>query len=123
MRRVLGGDEKDIVDIRHQHGVGADAVDELRNFYELKVHSGRIPDDISLTRAEYLRAQETDDFFLVLVGNVEQGNADPEILIITDPLSQMPMKPSGSVRLGGVRKANALRYTFRRADEEDDAPS
>jgi hypothetical protein len=75
------------------------------------------PDDISLTRAEYLRAQETDDFFLVLVGNVEQSDADPEILIITDPLNQLTMKPSGSVSLNGLRHANALRYAFRRPGE------
>ena len=58
VRRVLGGDEQEIVDIRHQHNVGADAVDQLRNFYELKIQSGSIPDEISLTRAEFLLAQE-----------------------------------------------------------------
>ena len=31
LRRVLGGDEEEIVDIRHQHNVGADAVDQLKN--------------------------------------------------------------------------------------------
>ena len=62
VRRVLGGDEKEVVDIRHQRNVGADAIDDLENFYELKVYSGKIPDDVSLTSAEYLRAQETDGF-------------------------------------------------------------
>lgn len=112
VRRILGGDEQVVIDIRHQHNVGADAIDELRNYFELKVHSGRIPDDISLTRDEYLRARDTDTFFLVVVGNVEQGDAGPEVLIITDPLSQLSMRPSGSVSLGGVRSAKALRYTF-----------
>jgi hypothetical protein len=116
VRRILGGDEQAVIDIRHQHNVGADAIDELRNFFELKVHSGRIPRDISLTRDEYLRARDTDDFFLVVVGNVEQGAADPEVLIITDPLGQLEMKPSGSVSLSGVRSAKALRYTFHRTN-------
>jgi hypothetical protein len=123
VRRVLGADEQEVIDIRHQRNVGADAVDKLRNFYELKVHSGKIPDDISLTRAEYLRANETEDFFLVLVGNVEEGESDPEILIISDPLNQLTMRPSGSVSLSGVRKANALRYAFRRSDEDIASPA
>jgi len=125
VRRVLGGDEEEIVDIRHQHNVGADAVDQLKNFFELKVYSGPIPDDVSFTRAEFLRARQTQDFFLVAIGNVEQGDAEPELRIITDPLCQLTMKPSGSVSLVGVRAAKALRYTFRSIEGEDedrDAP-
>jgi len=125
VRRVFGGDEEEIVDIRHQHNVGADAVDQLKNFFELKVYSGPIPDDVSFTRAEFIRARQTQDFFLVAIGNVEQGDADPELRIITDPLRQLTMKPSGSVSLVGVRAAKALRYTFRSSEGEDedrDAP-
>jgi len=118
VRRVLGGDEQEIVDIRHQHNVGADAVDQLRNFYELKVQSGPIPNEISLTRAEFLRAQETDDWFLVVVGNVERGEADPEVRIIPDALRQLTMKPPGPMTVAGVRSAKALRYTFRRPEPE-----
>lgn len=118
VRRVLGGDEQEIVDIRHQYNVGADAVDQLRNFYELKVQSGPIPDEISLTRSEFLRAQETDDWFLVVVGNVERGEADPEVRIIPDALSQLTMKPPGPMTIAGVRSAKALRYTFRRPEPE-----
>lgn len=120
VRRVLGGDNEDVIDIRHQHNVGADAIDKLDNFYELKVHSGAIPDSISLTRDEYLRARETEAFFLVVVGNVERSDANAEIRIITDPLSQLEMKPSGSVTLGGIRSAKALRYTFGTLDAETD---
>lgn len=119
VRRILGGDEQTVIDIRHQRSVGADAIDGLRNFFELKVHSGPIPNDISLTRDEYLLARETDDFFLVLVGNVEKSDADPEVLIVTDPLNQLTMKPSGSVSLSGVRSVKALRYTFRRVASDD----
>lgn len=116
VRRVLGGDEERVVDIRHQRNVGADAVDDLENFYELKVYSGKIPDDVSLTSAEYLRAQETDKFFLVLVGNVEDGEAVPELLIITDPIEQLTTRPAGSVRLTGRAQADVLSYKFRRRD-------
>jgi hypothetical protein len=120
VRRVLGGDEEEIVDIRHQHNVGADAVDQLKNFFELKVYSGPIPDEVSLTRAEFLRARETEDFFLVVIGNVELGDADPEVRVITDPLGQLTMQPTGSVSLAGVRASKALRYTFRGPDGEDE---
>ena len=120
VRRVLGGDEQEIVDIRHQHNVGADAVDQLSNFYELKVQSSSIPDEISLTRAEFLLAQETKDWFLVVVGNVEQGDAEPEVRIIPDALHQLTMKPQGSVTLAGVRSVKALRYSFRRRESDED---
>lgn len=112
VRRVLGGNEAQIVDIRHQRNVGADAVDDMENFFELKVYTGQIPDTISLTNAEFRRAQETEQFFLVAVGNVERGAKDPEVRIITDPLHHLSVLPQGSVNLGGVRDAKALRYTF-----------
>jgi hypothetical protein len=112
VRRVLGGDEEQIVDIRHQRNVGADAIDDLKNFFELKVYTGPIPDTISLTNSEYRRAQETAQFFLVAVGNVERGAKEPEVRIITDPLHHLSVLPQGSVNLGGVCGAKALRYTF-----------
>ncbi|MEP7763673.1 hypothetical protein [Sanguibacter sp. 25GB23B1] len=112
VRRVLGGNEAGIVDIRHQHNVGADAVDDLENFFELKVYAGPIPEVVSLTNSEFRRAQETEQFFLVVVGNVEQGEKGPEILIFTDPLNHLIVVPQGSMNLGGIRDAKALRYRF-----------
>ncbi|WBC08908.1 hypothetical protein [Micromonospora sp. WMMA1947] len=112
VRRVLGGDEEQIVDIRHQRNVGADAIDDLKNFFELKVYAGPIPETISLTSSEFRRAQETEKFFLVVVGNVEQGGRAPEVRIITDPLNHLSVLPQGSVNLGGIRDAKALRFTF-----------
>lgn len=112
VRRVLGGDEAGIVDIRHQRNVGADAIDDLENYFELKVYAGPIPDSISLTNSEFRRAQETEQFFLVVVGNVEQSDKTPVILIFTDPLNHLNVLPQGSVHLGGLRDARALRYTF-----------
>lgn len=117
-RVVLGGDNAGVVDIRHQHNVGADAVDELRNFYELKVHRGKIPPEVSFTRSEFLRAQATPGFFLVLVGNVERGDSDPEVIIITDPLHTLTTRPSGSVALHGVFSAPRLRIPLLRKSPE-----
>lgn len=112
VRRILGGNEEQVVDIRHQRSVGADAIDDLRNFFELKVYAGSIPDNVSLTSAEFRRAQETEQFFLVVVGNVERGIQCPEVRIITDPLNHLKVLPQGSVSLRGVRDAQSLRYTF-----------
>jgi hypothetical protein len=55
-RLVLGGDTDEIVDLRAQHGVGADAVDTLDRFFELKVHLGDEPDTIRLEESEIRRA-------------------------------------------------------------------
>lgn len=82
------------------------------NFFELKVHAGPIPESVSFTGAEFRRAQETEQFFLVVVGNVERGVKDPEVRIITDPLHHLRVLPQGSISLGGVRDAKSLRYTF-----------
>lgn len=112
VRQVLGGNASQIVDIRHQRNVGADAIDDLKNFFELKVYAGPVPETISLTNSEFRRAQETEQFFLVVVGNVEQSDKAPEILIIVDPLNHLTVLPQGSVNLGGIRDAKALRYTF-----------
>ena len=37
VRMVLASDDQRMVDLRGQHGLGADAVDELEQYFELKV--------------------------------------------------------------------------------------
>jgi hypothetical protein len=123
VRRVLAGDDDQVVDIRHQHGVGADAIDGLRRFYELKVHAEAEPDVIRLTNAEVERALSTPDFFLVVVSNVESGAGGPQVRIITDPLNQLDVAPSGSIELHGVRKSNGIRYHFETAASADATPA
>jgi hypothetical protein len=71
VRRVLGGSAKEIVNQRAQHGDGAYAVDELRQFYELKVAAGAEPDEIVLDDSQIPRALSTKDFCLVVVSGVE----------------------------------------------------
>jgi hypothetical protein len=112
VRHVLGGEEAGIVDIRNQHNVGADAIDDLQRFFELKVFQGNIPNTVRLTDSEVKRALSTKDFFLVLVGNVELGIDQPEVRIITDPLSQLAVEPTGTIQLSGVYNSQALVYSF-----------
>lgn len=104
-RMVLAGDEDEIADLRTQRGVGADAVDSLDRFFELKVHLGDEPDVIRLEESEIRRALSTPDFFLVVVSNVEGPDAHPKVRIIVDPVHQLTMTQSSAVSFTGVRSA------------------
>lgn len=116
LRMVLGSDHDEIEDLRAQHGVGADAIDELERFYELKVHALGEPDQITLTNAEVRRALTTKDFFLVVVSGVEGADACPKVRIIVDPLSHLQPAESGSITLTGIRGATSLTYDFTQTD-------
>ena len=76
-KKLFGSDREDMTDLRTQRGVGADAIDDLRRFFELKVHAGAEPDQVKLTNAEVRRALSTDDYFLVVVSDVEGADAVP----------------------------------------------
>jgi hypothetical protein len=117
VRRVLGSDADQIADLRAQHGVGADAVDELDQFYELKVSAGPEPDRVTLTDSEVQRALTEPGFFLVVVSEVEGSRACPKVRIIVDPLKQLHPADTGSVTLTGVREARSLLFEFERQDE------
>ncbi len=119
-RRVLSSDDKAIVDLRRERGVGADAMDELERFYELKVSAGAEPNEISLTSAEWQRARSSPHFFLVIVSGVEGADAKPTIRVISHPLQQLEQRPSGTVKLSGVTDATSLTYRFARSTTNDD---
>jgi hypothetical protein len=102
-RRVLASDADELVDLRTQRRVGADAIDELDRYFELKVYLGDEPDTIRLEESEFLRALSTPDFFLVIVSNVEKGSSQPRVRIIVDPVHQLRMTESSAVSFTGVR--------------------
>ena len=81
------------------------AVGQSDGQHGIPARARRYPLEVSVTRAEFFRAEQTEDFFLVVIGNVEQGDAHPELRVITDRLGQLAMEPSGSVSLEGVRAA------------------
>ncbi len=116
VRRVFTSDEKEIRDLRAQRGVGADAIDALDRFFELKVYAGLEPDRIVLEESQIRRAMSTPNFFLVVVSELEGENASPKVRIIIDPLSQLSMSESSSVIFTGVRSSQSVVYTF---DQED----
>ncbi|MER7540563.1 hypothetical protein ABTX77_38220 [Streptomyces sp. NPDC097704] len=112
VRRALALDETELRDLRAQRGLGADAVDELARFYELKTYGPAEPDTIQLTPAEFRRALESDDFFLVIVSGLEAGTAPTTVRIILDPLKHLPYRLSENVLVSGIRSAQSLVYPF-----------
>lgn len=118
LRRVMAADyDVTLTDVRHQPNVGADVVDNRGRYYELKVHGGAIPDTVKLENSQIQRALTTDEFYLVLVGGVEEGQGNPEVRITHDPLHHLAPEPHGAVHLSGVLSADiAVSWSFA-ADE------
>ncbi|MFD1275702.1 hypothetical protein [Streptomyces kaempferi] len=112
VRSALALDETELRDLRAQHGLGVDAVDELARFYELKTYGGTKPSTIQLTPAEFRRAVESEDFFLVVVSGLEEGTVPITVRIILEPLKHLPYRLSGNVLVSGIRGAQSLVYPF-----------
>ena len=117
LRILLSSDQNQIADIRTQRGVGADAVDELKKYYELKVSAGPEPNEVTLTDSEVQRALTTPDFFLVVVSNIEGADARPTVRVVVDPLNQLRPTERGSITLSGVPEAKSLVYHFAPFDD------
>lgn len=122
-RRVLASDDQDIIDIRAQRRVGADAFDERGRYYELKVSARDEPDQIRLTDSEVERAMSTPDFFLVVVSGLEGARAKPKVRVIVDPMRHLNVSSSSQVLLTGVHQAQSLVFDLAPSEEwVDDAP-
>ncbi len=119
LRMLLDTDGDEIVDLRAQRGVGADAIDQLGQFYELKVSAGAEPDQVSLTAAEVKRARTTPGFFLVVVSGIEGVDARPTVRVIVDPLGQLRPTDDRGMTLSGVRQAKSRVYRFATAADPD----
>ncbi|MGH8196460.1 MAG: hypothetical protein ACREQ8_19015 [Woeseiaceae bacterium] len=110
VRAVLRSDDSALVDLRSQRGVGADAIDELKRFYELKVYEGAEPNEIRLEPSQIERAKTTEGFFLVVVSNVEDGHGNAKVRIISEPLAHLERIETRAVSFSGVREAASLVY-------------
>ncbi|WP_345961628.1 hypothetical protein ABDE16_03580 [Streptomyces sp. BRB040] len=117
VRAALARDSEELRDLRAQRGVGADSVDELNRFYEVKSFLGAEEDSVSLTPHEYERATTENDFFLVVVSGLQREAGVPTTMrIILDPLRKLSARPSGAVTLTGVRGCGGLQIPFEQAD-------
>ena len=112
VHKLLSSDNQDIVDLRNQRNVGADAVDSMKRFYELKVIAGAEPDRVTLTNSEAQRAKGDDKFFLIVVSGIEGVGARPKVRVFVDPLNQLQQTYNGSITLTGVRNTESLVYEF-----------
>jgi hypothetical protein len=116
VRAALARDSEELRDLRAQRGVGADSVDELNRFYEVKSFLGAEEDSVSLTPHEYERAATENNFFLVVVSGLQRGAGVPTtVRIILDPLRKLSARPSEAVMLTGVRGCRSLQIPFEQA--------
>lgn len=113
--------EGEVADLRRRRGVGADAADDLRQCFEIKMaSSGEIPNEITLTPSEVDRGRTDPDFFLAVVAGLEEGAGELRVRFIFDPLGRLPLRLRSDLTLGGVREAEALEYVFPRVASADD---
>jgi hypothetical protein len=116
-RQVLSSGEPAMVDLRAQRGVGVDAVDELRQFYGLRVYRGAEPDEVRLTDSEVGRARANAGFFLVVVSGVGSASAEHQVRVIPQPLEQLHQLDQSGNHLAGVRSTNGPVYRPTDRDE------
>ncbi len=113
VQRALRLDSPQIRDLRDRRGIGADAMDELRQLYEIKMQSSaEFPIEVTLTSTEVDAADNDADFFLALVCGLEDDNGELRVRFIFDPLSQLAVRAKGDLTLTGVREVEALEYRF-----------
>lgn len=104
LQMVVG---RELVDVRGQRGVGADALDKEEGlYYELKVSGGNEPDFVSLTASEVIRAAAAKDkFVLAVVSGVEGVDACPTVRLVFDPLKELEVGTEDrKIKLIGIRR-------------------
>lgn len=113
VRRALRLDVDRFNDLRASRGIGVDAIDELRQCYEIKMSAGAgVPADVTLTASEVEAARTDEDFFLAVVSGLEDGEGQLRVRFIFDPLSRLDVRVRGDLTLTGVDKAEALEFRF-----------
>lgn len=115
VQAALALNPPEIDDLRARRGIGADAMDDLRQLYEIKMASGELSNEITLTRAEAEAAQDPD-FFLALVAGLEDRDVPLSVRFIFDPLRRLALRITGEVTLSGLREVEALEYRFRKPE-------
>ncbi|TPI59848.1 DUF3883 domain-containing protein [Mesorhizobium sp. B3-1-3] len=109
--------EELLVDFRSRHGVGADGAIDWKTFVEMKA-TGRAPQSsIEMSNAEYERAKERgNDFILALVSGLEDGYQD-EVRLIFDPAHRATVRPLNGVKLVALTEAPLVLIPFGNAEE------
>lgn len=119
VRRALQLDVPRLNDLRAVRGVGVDAIDELRQCYEIKMSSGTaLPTDVTLTASEVAVARHDPDFFLAVVTGLEEGAGELRVRFIFDPLANLDVRVRSDLTLTGVDRAEALEFKFARRSDD-----
>jgi hypothetical protein len=122
VRRALQLDVPRFNDLRAVRGLGVDAIDELRQCYEIKMSSGTaLPTDVTLTASEVAAARHDPDFFLAVVTGLEDGAGELRVRFIFDPLANLDVRVHSDLTLTGVDRAEALEFTFARRSSDQGA--
>jgi hypothetical protein len=120
VRTALALDVEQFNDLRAERGLGIDAIDELRQCYEIKMCSGAaLPTDVTLTASEIEAARDDPNFFLAIVTGLEEGAGKLRVRFIFDPLGQLDVRVRSDLTLTGVDKAEALEFEFDVDGESD----
>jgi hypothetical protein len=113
VRKALQLDPPQIADLRNRHGIGADAMDELRQFYEVKMESSsEFPKEVTLQGSQVDAAQDDSDFFLAVVAGLSADTSELRVRFIFNPLDQLTKRIKGEVTLSDVPDVEALEYRF-----------
>ena len=106
-----------LVDFRNRHGVGADGAIDWKTFVEMKA-TGRAPQgSIEMSNAEYERAKERgNDFILALVSGLEDDYQD-EVRLIFDPANRATIRPLNGVKLVALTEAPSVLIRFGNSEE------
>lgn len=111
--QALRLDHDQLNDLRSKRGVGVDAIDELRQCFEIKMNSAAaLPNEVTLTAREVEAAREDPDFFLAIVTGLEDGVGKLQVHFLFDPLSKLSVKVGGGLTLTGVQDAEKLKFEF-----------
>jgi hypothetical protein len=113
VKHVLDGcGDKDLVDFRKRHGVGADGAFDWTRFVELKATAGGAPSTIEMSVTEYERAKEAGmNYILAIVSGLEKGQAC-QVRLIFDPVHRASHKPTAGVRFHALNDATSIVISF-----------
>ncbi len=109
LRQVLLTAGRTATDFRAIRRLGADVVDDVGRFFEIKASYGIGGDSVSLTAHEAKRAQvaKRGEFFLAIVTGLEKGY-QTQVRIIADPLETLDWGEDGSLTITGIKKAGLV---------------
>lgn len=96
-------DQSELEDFRAIRRLGADSIDQLKRYFELKAHLGDAPDDVRFEPTQFERAvREGKNYFLAVVSGLEEGR-ETVIRIFPDPVRNLHWSRTTMIKLSGIR--------------------